>query len=249
MPTRRAARPSAPSTKRTKRSTVPTTVKRTRGGHQPTGTSANRRARAANGTTPKGERARAELIRAARTVFERMGYIDARVSDVVKEARMAHGSFYTYFESKLEVFQAVLTDMSKDFDEAVAHGAEDVPGDTVMNLERANRRYLETYRQHAKMMMLYDQVATIDPEIAKRRIEGRRRHVARVAGTIERLQRRKMADSSVDAAPTAAALVAMLASYAYWSNVPPLDLDVATTAHIVTSIWARSIGLKAPKRR
>jgi AcrR family transcriptional regulator len=218
--------------------------KRTRGGHQPTGTSANRRAKAAAGATPKGERTRAEIVRAGRVVFERMGYIDARVSDIAREAGVAHGSFYTYFPSKREVFQEVLMEMGARVREAVAHGPEDVAGDTLKNLERANRRYLEVHHEHARLMVLYEQVATIDPVIERFRVDARRRHVDRVTKTIRRLQDRGLADPEVDPAPTAAALVAMLSSYAYWSTVKGMKADVPKTARTVTAIWSRAIGLR-----
>ena len=40
-------------------------------------------------------------------VFLRRGYQPARVSDVVKEARVARGTFYRHFESKRELLTAV----------------------------------------------------------------------------------------------------------------------------------------------
>ena len=45
---------------------------------------------------------------AARRVFERDGYFGARVADITAEAGVAHGSFYTYFASRQDVFVAVL---------------------------------------------------------------------------------------------------------------------------------------------
>ena len=180
-------------------------------------------------------------------VFERVGYIDARVTDIVHEAGMAHGSFYTYFPSKLEVFQEVLRQMGQSMREAVAHAAEDVPGDTLMNLERANHRYLVHHRAHAKLMALMEQVATIDPQIAAFRLDARQRHVERVAKTISRLQERGLAEQDVDPRTTAGALVAMLSSYAYWSTVKPMEVDVDTTARVVTAIWSCAIGLRDAK--
>ncbi len=59
-------------------------------------------------TTERGTRTRAALIAAARKVFERSGYLDARLIDIAKEAGCATGSFYTYFANKEEVFAAVL---------------------------------------------------------------------------------------------------------------------------------------------
>ncbi|MGH2927257.1 MAG: TetR family transcriptional regulator, partial [Solirubrobacteraceae bacterium] len=52
----------------------------------------------------RGVRTRAALIDAARRVFERDGYLEARVADIAAAAGVAHGSFYTYFDSKDDVF-------------------------------------------------------------------------------------------------------------------------------------------------
>src|SRR5690242_16840281 len=52
--------------------------------------------------TPRGQRTRAALIAAARTVFERDGFINARITDIAETAGTAHGSFYSYFTSKEE---------------------------------------------------------------------------------------------------------------------------------------------------
>src|SRR5581483_6805206 len=55
----------------------------------------------------KGERTRARLILAAKQVFERDGFLDARIVDIAKTADMAPGSFYHYFTSKEEIFREV----------------------------------------------------------------------------------------------------------------------------------------------
>ncbi len=220
--------------------------RRTRGGHLPTGTGANRRAKATTTPSAKGEKSRAALIEAARRVFERVGYLDARVSDIAKEADVAHGSYYTYFDSKKAVFQAVVTDVSAEIDSAVAHHSTDQTGDPIGNLLNANRRYLEAYYANSKMLTLIEQVATTDPEIHRHRIASRRRHVQRVASTIRRLQERGDADPAIDAFTTAGALVAMLSSFAYWSTIH-ID-DYRDVDQVVTDIWIRAIGLKKNKR-
>ncbi len=55
--------------------------------------------------TAKGERTRGRLLRAAKHVFERQGFLGARVSDIADRARISHGTFYHYFNSKEEIFR------------------------------------------------------------------------------------------------------------------------------------------------
>ena len=66
------------------------------------------------------------------------------------------------------------------------------------------------------MWALVEQVATIDPEIHRIRLLGRRQHVERVAKTIRRWQERGLADRGIDPHTTAGALVSMLSNFAYW---------------------------------
>ena len=62
---------------------------------------------AAGPRSRKGAQTRARLLEAAKAVFERTGFLEARVSDIAKEAGMSHGSFYHYFDSKEQVFREV----------------------------------------------------------------------------------------------------------------------------------------------
>ena len=64
--------------------------------------------------TARGARTRASLVKAARALFERQGYLDTNVGDIAKRARVAHGTFYTYFTSKEEIFAEVADDLQHD---------------------------------------------------------------------------------------------------------------------------------------
>ena len=54
---------------------------------------------------------RAELVSAASSVFARNGVANTAVSDIVKEAGVAQGTFYLYFESKDDVVMGVVERM------------------------------------------------------------------------------------------------------------------------------------------
>jgi|GEM_PF-154910 len=219
---------------------------RTRGGHVPTGTAAERRVRTASPATPKSAQTRESLIAAAEAVFITNGYFDARVSDIVQKADVAHGSFYTYFSSKREVFQAVVDEVAELIKAAVSPHDDDVPGDHISNLERANRRYLQVHRENAAILTLVEQVATADPEIHKTRVEARHAHVDRIERTIRRLQERGLADPNVEPHTTAGALVSMLSSFAHWSTVEPGEYDPEQVTRTLTDIWTRALGLSNP---
>jgi AcrR family transcriptional regulator len=211
------------------------------------GTGAARRALYGEGSTDRGRRTRAVLLAAAREVFERDGYLDARVADIARQARVAHGTFYTYFDSKREVFRAVMAGVRDEIAEAIAVPGGDGPT-VVERLDGTNRRFLDVYRRNRRLMLLFEQVATIDPEIGEYRQRGRRAHVDRIAGAIERLQRRGLADAELDARTAAAALVSMLTNFAYHWLAMGEDFDEELAKRTLTRLWAGAIGLKAPPR-
>lgn len=222
---------------------------RTRGGWEPSGTAAARRSAHGERVTAKGLRTREELVAAARRVFERGGYAGARVADITAEAGVAHGSFYTYFSSKQDVFAAVVREVGEQFDEAVTSPPGGRGADPYQALDQANRRYLAAYRANSVIWALVEQVSTVDPEIHRIRLRGRRRHVERVARTIRRWQDRGLADPGVDPDTTAGALVSMISNFAYWWLAGGDSYDDEAAAATLTSIWARAVGLRPAAHR
>ena len=57
---------------------------------------------------------RSQLLAAARRVFAARGYHNAGVSHIIREAGVARGTFYNYFESKRTVFTAVLDELTTE---------------------------------------------------------------------------------------------------------------------------------------
>ena len=55
----------------------------------------------------KGMQTRARLLDAAKVVFERDGFLDARIADIAETAQLAIGSFYHYFDSKEQIFREI----------------------------------------------------------------------------------------------------------------------------------------------
>lgn len=58
---------------------------------------------------------RRAILEAARTVFARIGYEAANIRDIIRETDLASGTFYNYFKSKEEVFEAIANDSVQRF--------------------------------------------------------------------------------------------------------------------------------------
>ncbi len=212
------------------------------------GTAALRRAEQQHRGTERGKRTRREIIDAARRVFEEVGYFDANVGMIVEMAGVARGSFYTYFPSKLEVFQVVASEVTAQIMGSVDITVETRSSDPRINLDLANRRYLDAYREHARIYGLIEQVATSDRLIHELRLQGRHRHVSRVAKTIRRWQDKGLADPTVDPTTTAAALVSMTSYFAYWWYVGGDEYDEDVARQTLTDIWIKATGLRSRPR-
>jgi len=118
--------------------------------------------------TERGLRTRAALVAAARKVFERDGYLDARLIDITRAANCSSGTLYTYFSGKEEVFAAVLEVAQEDMlHPGMPHVASD--DDPAAVIEASNRAYLKAYKRNSKLMGLLEQVANIDPEFRELR--------------------------------------------------------------------------------
>jgi AcrR family transcriptional regulator len=204
--------------------------------------------------TQRGARTRATLVAAARRVFERVGYLDAHLTHITREAKCSTGTFYTYFKSKAEIFAAVLEAVQEDM---LHPGMGRVPddGDPYAVLAASNRAYLEAFRRNAKLMALLEQVASIDPtfrELRRRRSEV---FVRRNAKGIADLQNRGIADPELDPVLASRALSSMVSRVAYSvfaADNGQHDDDQHTTADIdhvvatVTRLWANA--LRLPER-
>jgi AcrR family transcriptional regulator len=103
------------------------------------------------------ERRVADIMRAARTVFEDKGYDDALISEIAERAKVVEGTIYRYFENKrallAQVAERWYADMLTDYDQ----GLQDIRG-TWNRLRFMIWRHLVTVHQEPAMCRLVFQV-------------------------------------------------------------------------------------------
>jgi AcrR family transcriptional regulator len=193
-------------------------------------------------TTDRGRRTRAGLVRAARRVFEKKGFLDARIVDITRSARVSYGTFYTYFPSKEAVFRELVHRIHEDFQ------ADGSPRDTPEmsaweRIDRANRRYFEVYKRNARMMAIIEQVATFNDEFRQLRRETRYAAMNRSARAIERWQRESLVPKDLDPRYAASALGSMVdrSIYVWLVLGEPFEEDLALFT--LNRLCARALGL------
>lgn len=195
----------------------------------------------------KGMRTRARLIEAAKTIFERDGFLEARIIDITKAATVAPGTFYHYFDSKEEIFREVALAQ----EQRLTAPPEPGPGDAAVDasiwdrIRRSNRRYLERYRDEAALMGVIEQVSRYDAHVNEARIATTRHFVVRAERAIQRLQRDGAADHRLDPAFAADALGSMVSRFAeLWLVQRYRDYDFDEAVEQLTLLWANALGLR-----
>ncbi|WP_416276942.1 TetR/AcrR family transcriptional regulator [Nocardia sp. alder85J] len=195
--------------------------------------------------TRRGLRTRSVLIAAARTAFERSGYLDTRLADITAEAKCSAGTFYTYFSSKAEIFAAVLELAQEDtMHPGMPHVHSDA--DPAAIVEASNRAYFEAYKRNAKLMALLEQVASIDPEFRELRRRRADAFVQRNAHSIESLQARGLADPEIDPQLASRALSGMVSRLAFdyfvsRDGVPDSGIDLDELTRSATRLWVNAL--------
>jgi AcrR family transcriptional regulator len=197
----------------------------------------------------KGVETRARLVGAAKEVFERDGFLDARISDIAERAGLSHGSFYHYFESKEEVFREVAAEVDERLSAPLYSVVLD-PASSAPPFERiheAIRRHLESYREEARIMGVIEQVSRFDDELREFRNVRHRASSAQIADSIRRLQRHGLADQRLDPVIAAAGLGAM--SYRFpemWFVQDLVDCDFDVGVEQLTHLFVNALGIPEP---
>lgn len=197
------------------------------------------------GRSRKGMQTRARLVEAAKKVFERDGFLDARIVDIAEAANLALGGFYHYFDSK----EALFLEVAQMQEERLTAPPEDPPANPgerspVERIRRANRLYLERYRDEAALMGVIEQVSRYDEDVNAARMATMKHFVERAKCSIRRLQREGKVDARLDPSMAADALGAMIARVAeLWLVQGYRDYDFDKAVDQLSILWANALGL------
>jgi AcrR family transcriptional regulator len=189
----------------------------------------------------RAERTRSALLRGARAVFEERGFLDAKISEICDRAGVAYGSFYTHFADKDAVFAELVEEMLRGLLSVMR--AEPLDGDgPAARVARANRAYLRAYRDNARLMAVFEQVATFSPAMRETYTRAWGVFYDRQERAIRGWQEAGLVPADVDPRTAAVALATMIGRTAYtWFVLgrPHDDGDVEQ----LTRLYCRAIGI------
>jgi AcrR family transcriptional regulator len=196
--------------------------------------------------TARGLATQEALVVAARRVFERDGFLDARIVDITAEAETASGSFYTYFNSKEEIFQRVVEQLSEEgLHPPSLDYLADAQGDLAKLIEKHHREYLAMYQRNAKMMAVIEEVTSISEKFLHWRTQQAQQYIERNVAALRQLQRAGRADKKLDPLLATRALSAMVSRSAFITFVLEEEdrKAVGGLAKTLTRLWVNALGL------
>jgi AcrR family transcriptional regulator len=112
--------------------------------------------------TARGERTLRKILDAARDEFGERGFSESSIVAITQRAGVALGTFYTYFDSKEAVFQALVSDMSAQVRDHVAPAFAEAR-DAIDGERRALESFLSFARTHRDVYRIIDEAEFVEP--------------------------------------------------------------------------------------
>ncbi len=131
--------------------------------------------------TERGRRTLRRLLEAAAQEFGERGFHEAAITGITGRAGVALGTFYTYFQSKEEMFRALVRDMSQA---TRAHVAEAVRGapDRIAAERRGLAAFIAFVRRHPELYRIIEEAQFVAEDVYREHYltfaDGYRRNLA-----------------------------------------------------------------------
>lgn len=110
---------------------------------------------------------RAQILRAARSVFVERGFLAARVEDIARRAGLSKGAVYFYFSSKRELFMALVAEEHENT-YSFLDSAETDDRPAVVKLLDLGQKYLDYFaglKSPPRFFLMMTEMAVRDEEI------------------------------------------------------------------------------------
>lgn len=162
------------------------------------------------------------MLRAARTVFADKGFFNAKITDITREAGCSAGSFYTYYENKTRILDALLDEFTE---QVTAASLASRSGDRHQQIHGVVAAFWTAFRAHRPEMIGLFGLKLTDARYAQRWREVRGIGISGIAAQLTEFA---TAGSPLpgDPAVLASALLSMLESFAWTWIAGEGDLGV-----------------------
>jgi AcrR family transcriptional regulator len=121
--------------------------------------------------TSRGRKTRRKILDAAEAEFGEKGFHEGSISGITHRAGVALGTFYTYFQSKEEIFQSLVAYMSRRTHEWIAERVVDAP-DRLTAERLGIEAYIEFARQHKGIYRIISEAEFVATDAYREHYEG-----------------------------------------------------------------------------
>jgi AcrR family transcriptional regulator len=185
--------------------------------------------------TARGERTLRKILDAAREEFGERGFSDSSIVGITQRAGVALGTFYTYFDSKEALFQALVRHMSAQVRDSVGPalgGAQDA----LDGERRALEAFLRFAHDHRDIYRIIDESEFVEPAVYREHYETTAiRIAARLRGARDKGEiSESFSDHDLDvlAWGMMGANVFLGLRFAVWD-----DADEKSVAEVMNRVW------------
>ncbi len=115
---------------------------------------------------------RQEILDAAKAAFAERGFARARIEDIARKLSMGHGTFYRYFNNKLDIFFSVMDGIFADIARVVAD--EDPTSTETLEeyrdqIFRVGRRLYKLFLADERLaQIIFYEAPGVDPDLDRR---------------------------------------------------------------------------------
>lgn len=114
--------------------------------------------------TQRGRQTLTKLLDAAAKEFGERGYHDAAITGITQRAGVALGSFYTYFQSKEELYRELVRTLSRNTRHHVAEAVKGAPDR--IEAERAGlKAFIEFVREHRELYRIIEEAQFVAEDV------------------------------------------------------------------------------------
>ncbi len=112
--------------------------------------------------TKRGQNRREKILRAAEKVFGTMGFADASITDITREADTAQGTLYIYFKGKEQIFSELVEEMGHHTREVIAQAIS--KSTSRLDAEKQGlRAFLHFVRERPELYTIVEEARFVDP--------------------------------------------------------------------------------------
>lgn len=190
--------------------------------------------------TARGERTLRKILDAAREEFGERGFSDSSIVGITQRAGVALGTFYTYFDSKEALFQALVRDMSSQVRENVGPALSGAI-DALDGERRALAAFLKFARDHRDIYRIVDEAEFVEPAVYREHYEST---ATRIAARLVAARERGEIDGGYSNEDLDALAWGMMGAnvflglrFAVWD-----DADAGRIAEVMNRVWRQGLG-------